>query len=69
MDLFKNSKVEFLYDPAIPLLSIYLREKSALQVYYMLLLLCIFLLLLIESLLLNLQLKILTYLLKNNYNI
>ena len=38
---------------------------SAFQVYYILLLLCIFILLIFESLILKLQLKILIYLLKN----
>ena len=37
---------------------------SALQVYSILLLLCIFILLIVESLILNLQLKIFIYLLK-----
>ena len=39
---------------------------SVFQVYYILLLLCIFVVLIFESLILNLKLKILIYLLKNN---
>ena len=42
---------------------------SAFQVYYILLLFCLFILLIFESLILKLQLKILIYLLKNNCNL
>ena len=42
---------------------------SAFQVYYSLLLFCIFILLFFQSLISKLQLKILIYLLKNNCNI
>ena len=42
---------------------------GAFQVYYILLLFCLFILLTFESLILKLQLKILIYLLKNNCNI
>ena len=42
---------------------------SVFQVYYIILLLCIFILLIFENLILKLQLKILIYLLKNNCNI
>ena len=42
---------------------------SAFQVYYILLLFCLFILLIFESLMLKHQLKILIYLLKNNCNI
>ena len=43
--------------------------QNAFQVYYILLLSCLFILLIFENLILKLQLKILIYLLKNNCNI